>query len=297
MSIHVKLAIATVLWAGTPTIGRLLAHYEAPEVISFARFLAASVFLFFAASRTGNLFARAKWSDVPLYLALGLTGICLHNVLMFWGMEHADATRGAIIMGFISIMVALMEFIFYGTRISKLALCGIAVGFIGLAFVVGDGSMQTLLTGQVGFGDLLLLGSALAWAIYSVVSRPALERISAVDLTSFACIAGTIMLIPLVLQDQAVAADMMVDPLAVSLILISGSLGAGLGYIWYYEGVQLLGSVGTVMYINLIPIIGVVIAGVTLHEIPSVTTTLGGLLVVAGVVLVNKQTSSTSGQN
>ena len=274
MSIHVKLALATVLWAGTPTIGRVLAHYEAPEVLSFGRFFAASIFLYFAASRTGNLFARAKLRDIPLYLALGVTGICLHNVLMFWGLEHADATRGSIIMGFISIMVALMEFVFYGIRISRLAICGIALGFIGLAFVVGNGDLGTLLAGQVGFGDLLLLGSALAWAIYSVISRPALERLSALDLTAFACITGTIMLIPMVLQDHAIAAAMIVDPLAVSLILVSGLLGTGFGYIWYYGGVQLLGSVGTVMYVNLIPIIGVVIAGIALHEIPSAAATV-----------------------
>ncbi|MGR8947431.1 MAG: DMT family transporter [Gammaproteobacteria bacterium] len=289
MSIHVKLAIATVLWAGTPTIGRVLAPYEAPEIITFGRFVAASIFLYWAASRTGNLFARAKLRDVPLYLALGLTGICLHNIFMFWGLEYADATRGSIIMGFISIMVAVMEFLFYGIRISRLALCGITLGFAGLAFVISEGSIATLVAGEIGFGDLLLLGSAFGWAIYSVLARPALLRVSALDLTAFACITGTVLLIPMVLQDYSVAAEMLMDPTAVALILISGLLGTGFGYIWYYEGVQILGSVGTVMYVNLIPIIGVVIAGIALNEIPSLAATLGGILVVLGVVLVNKQ--------
>ena len=80
--------------------------------VVFGRFLVASAFLYLFAARRGNLWQKLRLSDVPLYLLLGLTGICLHNIFMFWGMEHADATRGSIIMGFISILVALMEVIF-----------------------------------------------------------------------------------------------------------------------------------------------------------------------------------------
>ena len=297
MSIHVKLALATVLWGGTPTIGRYLAHYEAPELISFGRFIVASLFLYLVASKRGSLLARLELRDIPLYLALGLTGICLHNVLMFWGLEHADATRGSIIMGFISIMVALMEFVFFGIRLSKIALAGITLGFVGLAVVVSEGNLKLMLAGQIGFGDLLLLGSALAWAIYSVISRPVLERISPIDLTAFACITGTIMLLPIVMQEFSVATEMLSDPFAVGLIFISGLFATGFGYIWYYEGVKLLGSVGTVMYINLIPIVGVVIAGIALHEIPSLAATIGGACVVAGVILVNRQNTHAVSDN
>ena len=292
MPIHVKLALATVLWAATPTIGRFLAHYEAPELITFGRFIVATIFLFIVASKNGNLLNRMQMRDIPLYIALGLTGICLHNVLMFWGLEYADATRGSIIMGFISIMVAVMEFVFFGIRLSKHALIGITIGFVGLAIVVSEGNFTTIVSGKIGFGDLLLLGSALGWAIYSVISRPVLDRVSPIDLTAFACITGTILLIPLVFQNPDVAGKMLVDPLAVGLIFTSGLFATGLGYIWYYEGVKIVGSVGTVMYINLIPIVGVVIAGIALHEIPSLAATLGGACVVAGVILVNRQTTA-----
>lgn len=288
MSIHLKLAIATVLWGATPTIGRVLAHYESPELLTFFRFLAASLFLYFASSRQESLLARFKLADLPLYLVLGLTGICLHNVLMFWGMEYADATRGSIIMGSISIMVATLEFVFYGIRLSSIALAGIGLGFIGLAIVVSDGNLSNLLSGGIGFGDLLLIGSALSWAIYSVISRPVLERISALDLTAMACITGTIMLLPMLVKDLPVAAEMLTDPVAITLIGLSGLLGTGIGYMWYYEGVKELGSVGTVMYTNLLPITGVLIAAVTLHEVPTIAAAIGGICVISGVVLVNR---------
>ena len=292
MPIHVKLALATILWGGTPTIGRYLAHYEAAELITFGRFVVASIFLFVVASKQQNLFARFALSDLPLYVALGLTGICMHNVLMFWGLEHADATRGSIIMGFISIMVAVMEFIFFGIRLSKLAVGGIVIGFLGLAIVVSEGKLGEVFTQGVGFGDLLLLGSALGWAIYSVISRPVLSRITPLDLTAFACITGTLLLIPMLAQDLPTAKTMMLDPMALGLISLSGLFATGFGYMWYYEGVKLLGSVGTVMYVNLIPIVGVVIAGIALHEIPSLAATLGGVFVVAGVILVNRENSN-----
>ena len=95
----------------------------------------------------------------------------------------------------------------------------------------------------------------------------------------------------MVVQDIAVATAMLFDPTAIALILISGLLGTGFGYIWYYEGVKILGSVGTVMYVNLIPIAGIIIAGIALHEIPSAAASIGGIGVIAGVILVNRQTN------
>ena len=290
MSIHLKLAIATILWGATPTIGRVLAHYESPELLTFFRFLTASIFLYLVASKKESLFTRFQLGDLPLYLFLGLTGICLHNVLMFWGMEYADATRGSIIMGLISVMVAILEFVFYGIRISTLALVGIGLAFIGLAIVVSDGNIGELLTSGMGFGDILLIGSALSWAIYSVISRPVLNRVSALDLTALACMTGTLMLVPMLFKDLDIAADMITDPTAITLIGISGLLGTGIGYIWYYEGVQQLGSVGTVMYVNLLPVTGILIAAITLHEVPTIAAIVGGACVVAGVILVNKIT-------
>jgi len=288
MSIHLKLAIATVMWGATPTIGRLLAHYEAPELLTFFRFVAASTFLYFAASKHQSLLARLQLRDLPLYLLLGLTGICMHNVLMFWGLEHADATRGSIIMGFISIMVALLEFVFFGIRLSVIALVGIGLGFIGMSIVVSDGNVSSLTSGNVGFGDVLLIASALSWALYSVISRPILQRVSPLDLTAFACLTGTVMLLPMLANNLPTAAAMLTDPTAVVLIGLSGLLGSGIGYLWYYEGVKELGSVGTVMYVNLMPVTGVIIAALTLKESPTVSAIIGGSCVIFGVMLVNR---------
>lgn len=287
MSIHLKLALATVVWGTTPTIGRILAHYESPELLTFGRFLVASVFLYFAASRDGNIFKKFRRTDVPLYLVLGLTGICLHNILMFWGLEYANAIRASIVMGFISIMVAALEFAIFGIRLTTLGMAGIMLGLVGLSVVVSEGNLETILSGSIGFGDLLLLGSAFSWAIYSVISRPVLERVSALDLTALACISGTLLLVPFVAKDFVIAKQMLLDPAALGLLGFSGLLGSGIGYIWYYEGVKKLGSVGTVMYVNLMPVTGVVIAALTLGEVPTMAAIIGGTAVVIGVMLVN----------
>ena len=287
VSIHLKLAIATFVWGATPTVGRALADYSAAEILVFGRFFVASFFLYLFTLRRGNLFKKLRLKDLPIYLILGISGICLHNVLMFWGVEYADATRASIIMGFISILVALMEFFFFGIRLAAMALAGIGLGFIGVGIVVSDGDIATLLSGEIGFGDLLLLGSALAWAVYSVISRPILERIDAVDLTCIVCVIGTLMMAPFVAQDIAVAKSILSDAFAVSLIVGLGFIGTAIGYIWYYEGVNELGSMGTVMYVNLIPVTGVIIASLALGEVPTISVFIGGVLVVAGVFLVN----------
>ena len=288
MPIHLKLFAMIVFWGLTPTIARLLASYEAPFVMVFGRFLVASLFLTAFACAGGHLSTPIKWKHLPGLAFLGLTGIFLHNLLLFKGVEHTQANTASVIMGLIVMAVAVLDFILFGKRLSTKAVIGVIAGFLGVSIVVSHGDPSELFVVGIGVGHVLLVGSALSWAVYSVAGRPLLREFPPILVTCCASVFGTLFLAPFALGNLAVVTQVASDWRAVGLISFLGIFGSALGFLWYYQGVAKIGMVNTVIYVNLVPVFGVATAAFVLREIPDAGLVSGGLLVIAGVILVNK---------
>ena len=287
MSIHLKMSLATVFWGTTPTIGRVLSEFEVPFVVVFGRFFVAGIFLlaFLAATNSFAPIPRRHW---PRFLALGATGMLLHNGLMFKGLEYTDAMTTSIILGLIAAMVLLLEALVYRRRPDRLAIVGVLLGFAGTAYVLSGGRPAEILSLRIGLGEALIFLSALSWAAYSVLGGRLLEEFSPLLVTAVAIWVGTGMLFPFVFENPAGSWALATDGRAWLLMFLLGFVGSALGFLWYYEAVVELGGVGTALYINLVPIYGLISAALFLGESFRTEILIGGLTVVAGLMLVNR---------
>ena len=68
-----------------------------------------------------------------------------------------------------------------------------------------------------------------------------------------------------------------------------GAFGTVIGFVWYYEGVKAIGPARTAVFNNLVPVFGITLGAVLLGEPVLLSMIVGGLLVIAGVSLTNRQ--------
>lgn len=292
-SIHLKLIAAAIFWATTPIFGRMLATYQAPYALAFGRFAIATAALWLVLRAVSGAAPAARpsardWRD---YLLLGLTGIFLHNVLTLIAVEYVQANRANVIFASISLMVALIDIVLLRRLPPLLSLLGLAAGIVGTAIVVTDGRLALLLAGALGRGEWLVLGAAASWAAYSVLGRPLLERYSPLVVTYHASLCGTLLLLPCVMLDADALGTLLRDPAAWAMTAFAGCLSSALGFLWFYQGVEQLGAIRSSAYINLVPIFGVLLAAVLLGERATIALLVGGALVIAGLVLLNRPSS------
>lgn len=288
-AIHLKLVIAPAFWAMTPIFGRLLADYHAPYAFVFGRFIVASAFLWlFMHAGRGGAAPRLQIRHLGRLAVLGLTGVCLHNVLMFIGVESTPANRATLILASISLMVALIDGVVLRRPTHPQALGGILLGFVGTALVITEGRVLDVFQGSVGRGEFMLLGAALAWALYSILGRPLLDEVSPLYVTYYSTLVGTLMLVPFVWHDAGALAAIVVDRRAWAMMGFLGLLNSALGFLWYYQGVNALGAMTTAAYLNLMPVFGVVLSWLFLGEVPSAALLAGGALVIGGLLLMHK---------
>ncbi len=287
-SIHVKLMLMGMLWATSYPLGRYLAVYEAPQAIVAVRALIAFVFLAFVARRRTELRITPSWRLLGQVLVLGFCAFCLHNFLMFEALEHTNANTGAVINGAIPVVVMSLDFLIFRRTIARWSVVGVAISFVGTLVVVTHGDLRSLLTASIGYGEFLFLIAISGWAMYTIFSRPLLASYPVTTLTALSCLAGGVLMLPPMLWNFEATLAILSDPSVVALMVTQGVLTLGLGFLWYYEGIREIGPMNAAVYINLVPIFGIVLAALTIGEIPDRALLSGGALVVGGLLLVNR---------
>ena len=296
MTIHFKLLLATMFWGATPTIGRVLASYEAPFIVVFGRFVVAAICLLFL-MQLGRHFKKVPKSLWWKFLILGITGILLHNGLLYEGLESVTASHASILLALIAIQVTILDAVVSRKLPSVVTMVGVFLGFIGVVYVITDGNLYLLREIVFRRGEVLVFCSGLSWAIYSVVGKDLLRRYPPILVTTYAALVGLIFLFPFAVADTVKTVAIYSDAKSLGLIFFLGSFGSALAFVWYYQAVSQIGVISTSLYVNFVPIFGVLSAHIFLNEPLVNSLFVGGVIVFIGLMIVTLCPSSIEGRS
>ena len=283
---YLFLTLMAVCFGGTWVAGKVAVASIPPLTLAATRFALASVLLWgWARTRRGG--RRAAVADIPLILGMGLTAVAAYNVLFLYGLRLAPASDGAIIVpGMVPILAAALARPVLGERIGRWGIAGLATALAGLVFVMapsgGAGSTRFL-------GDVLFFLGAGCWAIYAVIGKTATARFSPVNATLYATVTGTLFLLPFALAERGWNSLRAAPGAAWAGLLYLGIFGTVLAFVFFYEGVKRIGAGRAASFAFLVPIFGVVSSILMLGERLVPLTTVGGLLVLVGLWLVQRQ--------
>ncbi|MEA5449385.1 DMT family transporter [Leptolyngbya sp. CCNP1308] len=296
MIIYLKLLVTMVLWGGTFIAGRLVVQDMGAFAAAFCRFAIASLALLtLTYTIEGHLPQPPRKLWLPIAL-LGLTGIFAYNVFFFSGLQTVEAGRAALIIALNPVAIALGAALFFKDPLSRTKLLGIGLSLLGAAVVISDGDPVRLLRGDVGIGELFMLGCVVSWMGYSLLGKVVMAELSPFVTTTYACLVGALMLLGPALAEGLVGAIReairpgiaAAAPTTWGGLLYLGILGSAVGFTWYYDGLKQLGPARAGVFINLVPVFAIALAALFLQETPTSSLVLGGSLVIAGVVITNR---------
>lgn len=285
--IRFKLVVTALLWAGAIVAGRFAAGALTPIASGWVRYLAATLLLVpLLAHREG--FARRLTRDQWIWtVALGLAGVVLFNLFFFAGLEHVPASRGTVIMALNPAMTVIALALFFGERPKPARIAGVVLAWLGAWIVLTEGRFWSVLD-SLGRGDLLMFGASFSWTVYGLIARFGIKGLSPVAATTYASTAGWIILSIFAAPDLVRADWAAVSWPAIAAMVYMGLLGTALAFVWYTEGLIRLGPARATVFMNLIPVFSVTLAAVLLGETIGASMIAGGLVTLAGIVLVNR---------
>ncbi|GGL59156.1 DMT family transporter [Planomonospora parontospora] len=268
-----------VLWASAFVSIRSAGEHYSPGALALGRLLVGSLVLgaILAARREGWP-PRAAWPGIA---GSGVLWFGLYMVALNWGEREVDAGTAAMIVNIGPILIALLGGLLLGEGFPPRLMAGMAVSFagavvVGVSMSGGDGGSSVL-------GVLLCLAAAVLYAAGVVCQKPALRHGSALQVTTFGCVVGTLACLPFA---GRLAAEIPEAPLAATLNMVYlGVFPTALAFTtWAYALARTTaGKMGATTYI--VPALVVLMSWLVLDEVPGWLTAAGGALCLAGVAV------------
>ena len=282
---YFKLILTTIFWGGTWVAAHILVEEVPPFTAAFIRFLIAVAALAWVVSRQEGGFPRLNQRDATTLLWLGFFGIFLYNFCFLTGLKYISAGRGALVIAFNPVLIALVSWLWLKDQMTPLKAAGIIVALVGCVLVISDGHPERLLQGEVGVGELLILGCVVSWTLYTFIGRRATKTLSPLVTTFYASLLGCILLGIAALFESAWLLIGHFSFSAWMCLIYLGLFGTAIGYTWFTDAVQEIGAARTAPFINLTPVSGVLFGALILHERLDISVLLGGAVTIAGVLM------------
>lgn len=272
---------AVSIWAANAVISKLATGVIEPGAIAFYRW-------FFALLILLPFCIKVVWQQRHLIgkhliklTVLASLGMVLNQCLAYYAAHTTSATNIAVFLSLMPLFGLFLAVPILGSPLQKKALFGAFISFSGLIFMLSEGQPMSLVVNGVKQGDGLMLISSLAYALYSLLLNK--WKLPLKPWTSVFCqvVIGTVLQLPLLLVSDSYT--IVTD--AWSMVLFAAAFASVIAPWCWLKGVQKIGSSNATLFMNLVPIVTVLINFLFLGLSPTMYHLVGGSGVLIGLLI------------
>jgi drug/metabolite transporter (DMT)-like permease len=291
--VYSQLLLTMFLWGLAWPVGRLLARGLPPVSIAVLRY-AIVVPVLFGILRIKKQPFRFERKWIVNLVIMGLFSTTLYQVFFLYGVRYAAASDDSLVIGIGPVLIAIMASFVLNERLTKTKGLGFISGLAGIGVISLLSPNTNVLNRPLGIS--LVFGGAIAYASYTVILRRFVAGIrsdsasppfSSLAILTWISLFGWMFLIPFSLVEAPWTYGW--GPLSWLGILYLALLSTVVGYFFYVEGVSKIGAGRAAIFGNLVPVFGVITSVLLLGENLSPWHGVSFLLILTGVVLVNRQ--------
>jgi drug/metabolite transporter (DMT)-like permease len=277
--------LAVIFWGTSFVATKTVLNEIKPVTVIILRLILASILLTIIALYTKRKFSLNLKSHSWIFI-LALVAV-FHLWIQVTGLQYTTAANTGWIIGTAPIFMAILGFVFYKEKITLLQFLGILVALVGLLLLIGKGDITNI--GLIeNKGDLLVLGSAFTWGVYSMVNKKISLSYSPLMTILYLFLMMAVIIIPFNLNTETINSVINLSPVSWMWILFLGIFCSGIAYVIWAQALRDMESakVGAFLYFE--PLVTVIAAWFFLQEEITLLMIFSGLLITAGVFIVNK---------
>ncbi len=282
------LASASIIWGATAPIMKLTLEQIPIFSLAFLRMALASLVL--GAFVFNKL--KIQKGDGWQFIKAALFGVTVNLSLFFIGLKLTTAILASFIVATVPIFTMLAAHIFLKEKFTRKLIISSLVALVGIIILIGkpDGKINSLQF----LGNLLLLGSSLAWVMHEMTAKKLLKKYDSAVVTFFTMAIGALTFLPMFIWEY------LKNPQWPNNINLQGTAGLLYGilfasliaYIAWQKGLQKLPAGQASFFFYLDPISGAILSIILLGERLTPQLLIGGLLIAIAVFLAERSRKS-----
>lgn len=271
----------TIILGSTLVLVKLVLNNLGPLTITAFRYSLAFMLLIPFLLLRGGL-GRYPYSLWMRFILLGVSFYVIGNGALYLGLKFIPATTGSLLMSSVPLIVMLAGVFFLRETPTQVQFAGLAVVVLGSAVFFSPGlrSGEPLGLAIVGIG---LIGNA----AFEILGREVQQKqlTNTLTLTAIPLIVGSIMLMPLALLIEGLPKA----PLSIwGLIFLLAGLNTAGVYALMNHALKVLAAFEMAVIVNLTPLLTALWSWLLLSEKPQMIQVVGILVVISGIILVER---------
>ena len=277
--------LVTIIWSSTFVIVKMGLESLGPLTIAGLRYLIGSLVLvpFLLLRRSSRApISKELWLKLIL---IGISAYTIGNGALFWGLKFIPATTGSFLMSMIPLLVLFGGAILLKEIPTRWQILGVILSLFGSGLFFSSGLMPgepqgvvILAIGLLGFMAFSLLGRGIARD----------KQLDTLRLTTLPLLIGGGVSLLLAFAVEGVPLITWRGFLIVSWLAI---INTAIGYMLYNHALQELTALEMNMVMNLSPLFTALMGWMLLGETLSIIQIIGMLVVIGGVILVQRSTN------
>ncbi|HYM69826.1 MAG TPA: DMT family transporter [bacterium] len=270
--------MAVVLWGAIYPAAKIALH-DIPVVdfIFLRVFIAAAILFVLAGPPRRFVPPRALW---PAVAFAGVAQIA-SQTLLHAGIRFTTAGIAALLLATSPLLSGTWSALFWRVHLAGRQWFGLLAGLLGIVFVIGPGGPT--FDGAHVLGDMLSLGAAAVWVLYSTFIGPLVGALGTIRATAWSMIVSVSLFTPFAVLPLEHVEWSGVSWQAWAGLFYSAIVGQVVAMVLWGRSIHSLGVHQAMVYMYLEPISAVVIAAALLGESLSSIQVGGAVLTFAGM--------------
>lgn len=277
-----------IFWAlAFPFIKIGLTELSSVNLTIMRLFIVCIVFLLLRLLKPQKFSKLYKKDIIPIFL-LGFLGIIVYHLGLNYGEIYISASAASLIIATIPIFIVILAAIVLKEKITIKIILGVILSLLGVIIISLAGTTDSSIEITYLSGALAVLIAAIMGAGYTIAGKKLLKRYSALSLTVYAFLLGSLGLIPFITTSLFEEVATM-SIIGWSTILYLGIFPTVIGYVLWYVALEIKTASEISVYLYAIPVLSTIISYFFFKEQITWLFIFGGGLVILGLYIVNRQ--------
>jgi drug/metabolite transporter (DMT)-like permease len=282
---HLAALAAMLAFSVNYVIGRWAYQDVPPVMLGFVRWAAAALLLatvVWPRIRAAAPLLRANWRII---VTCSIVMPFFGGTAAYFGLTMTTATNAGIFQTLTPIFTVVLAWVMLGEFLSARQIGGGIVAMAGVFYLVVKGDPARFAALNLNLGDIVLVLTNIAFAVYAILVRKLPRTIDPVALLFAICALGGLFHAPFLIAELAAGQMIVFTERAAASLVFVALFPSMVAILCFNYSVKQLGAGVATIYMYVVPVFTAGISVLVLREILELYHVIGALLVIGGVVL------------